>query len=225
MGYRLVIFDLDGTILDTLEDLTDAVNYALAQNGQPKRSIDEVRRFVGNGIKNLIMRAVQAGTAAEETEKIYNDFMPYYKAHCADKTKPYDGINELLADLKKDGYLTAVVSNKADAAVQKLCDRYFDGRFDYCVGERAGVLKKPAPDSVNEVLKKLAVDRAEAVYVGDSDVDLETAENAGLNCISVSWGFRDERFLTEHGAVKIAGTPKQIMDYVKYKKIYKKINL
>lgn len=225
MGYRLVIFDLDGTILDTLEDLTDAVNYALGQNGQPKRSIDEVRRFVGNGIKNLIIRAVQAGTAAEEAEKIYNDFMPYYKAHCADKTKPYDGINELLADLKKDGYLTAVVSNKADAAVQKLCERYFDGMFDYCVGERAGVLKKPAPDSVNEVLKKLAVDRAEAVYVGDSDVDLETAENAGLDCISVSWGFRDERFLTEHGAVKIAGTPKQIMDYVKCKKIYKKINL
>lgn len=214
MGYRLVIFDLDGTILDTLEDLTDAVNYALRQNGQPERSIDEVRRFVGNGIKKLIERAVQPGTGPEETDKIYDDFMPYYKAHCADKTKAYDGIDELLSELKREGFLTAVVSNKADAAVKKLCERYFSGLFDFCVGERAGILKKPAPDSVNEVLGKLSVNRTEAVYVGDSDVDLDTARNAGLDCISVNWGFRDEEFLLEHGAVKIAKYPGQIMDYV-----------
>lgn len=214
MGYRLVMFDLDGTILDTLEDLTDAVNYALRQNGQPERSIDEVRRFVGNGIKKLIERAVQPGTGSDETDRIYNDFMPYYKAHCADKTKAYDGIDELLSELKREGFLTAVVSNKADVAVKKLCEQYFSGLFDYCVGERAGILKKPAPDSVNEVLKKLSVNKAEAVYVGDSDVDLDTARNAGLDCISVNWGFRDEEFLLEHGAVKIANDPEQIMNYV-----------
>lgn len=215
MGYRLVIFDLDGTILDTLEDLTDAVNYALEQSGQPVRSIGEVREFVGNGVKKLIERAVQPETGPDETDKIFDAFMSYYKVHCADKTKAYDGINELLSELKKEGFLTAVVSNKADVAVKKLCEQYFSGFFDYCVGERAGILKKPAPDSVNEVLKKLSVNSAEAVYVGDSDVDLDTARNAGLDCISVNWGFRSEKFLLEHGAVKVAKSAKQIMDYVR----------
>jgi len=215
MGYRLVIFDLDGTILDTLEDLTDAVNYALSKNGQPERSIEEVRRFVGNGIKKLIVRAVQPDTPDEDADKIYDDFMPYYKEHCADKTKPYEGIEELLNELKREGYMTAVVSNKADVAVKKLCEQYFSGLFDYCVGERAGILKKPAPDSVNEVINKLSINTSDAVYVGDSDVDLETAENAGIDCISVNWGFRDEQFLREHGAVKIAKCPKQVMEYVR----------
>lgn len=215
MRYRLVIFDLDGTILDTLEDLTDAVNFSLGQNGQPERSLEEVRGFVGNGIKKLIERAVQPGTGADNIDKIYDDFMSYYKVHCADKTKAYDGINELLSELKEDGYMIAVVSNKADVAVKKLCGQYFGGLFDYCVGDRAGILKKPAPDSVNEVLKKLSVNTDEAVYVGDSDVDLDTARNAGMDCISVNWGFRDEKFLLEHGAVKIAKSPKQIVDYVR----------
>lgn len=211
MRYRLVIFDLDGTILNTLEDLTDAMNFALGQNGQRARSIDEVRIFVGNGIKKLVERAVEPRTGAEKTDKIYRDFMYYYKAHCADKTRPYDGIKELLTELKKEGFLTAVVSNKADEAVKKLCEQYFEGVFDYCVGERAGIRTKPAPDSVNEVLKTLSVDRAEAVYVGDSDVDIETAKNAGLDCISVKWGFRDEKFLLEHGAARIVGSPAQLM--------------
>ncbi|MCD7836443.1 MAG: HAD-IA family hydrolase [Lachnospiraceae bacterium] len=220
MGYRLVIFDMDGTVLDTLEDLTDALNYVFAQYGQPCRSLEEVRGFVGNGIKTLISRAVRAGTSDGETERIYNSFMPYYKAHCADKTKPYDGITELLRQLKEEGLLTAVVSNKADTAVRLLCEQYFNGLFDYCVGEKAGIPRKPAPDSVYEVLEQLSIDKKDAVYVGDSEVDLATAKNAGLDCIAVSWGFRDEGFLSEHGAVRIASEPEEVMEHLKGRAIY-----
>jgi phosphoglycolate phosphatase len=209
--YKAAIFDLDGTILDTLEDLTDAVNYALIENGQPGRSIDEVRRFVGNGIKNLIARAVQPGTDKESEEKIYADFMKYYKVHCADKTRPYKGIPELLTELKAKGIRIAVVSNKADSAVRSLCEQYFDGLFDYYVGEREGLAKKPAPDSVNEVLRKLKLDVSEAVYIGDSEVDIETAENVGMELIIVSWGFRGEEYLKSCGAGTIVHAPGEIV--------------
>jgi phosphoglycolate phosphatase len=210
--YKAVIFDLDGTILDTLEDLADAVNYALRENGQQERSIDEVRRFVGNGIKNLVARAVQSGTDKESEEKIYTDFMKYYKIHCADKTRPYEGIQELLTELKMKGCIIAVVSNKADSAVCSLCEQYFDGMFDYCVGEREGIAKKPAPDSVNEVLHKFGLGVSEAVYIGDSEVDIETAENAGMDCIIVSWGFRKEEYLKSCGAGTIVHSPLEIVD-------------
>lgn len=210
MAYKLAIFDLDGTILDTLEDLADATNYALGEHGYPRRTIEEVRRFVGNGIRKLIERAVPAGLAKEEIDRVHETFSIYYQQHCADKTKPYEGILPLLERLRAAGCLTAVVSNKADAAVQPLCQRYYNGLFDYAVGERAGIRRKPAPDSVQEVLCRLQVDAAWAVYIGDSEVDIQTAENAGLDSIIVTWGFRDRAYLESQGGRRFVDRPEEI---------------
>ena len=177
MSYRLAIFDLDGTILDTLEDLKESTNAALAANGYPERTLEEVRCFVGNGIGKLIERAVPKGTSKEATKKTLESFKVHYGIHCADHTKPYDGIIKLLEDLRKYGIQTAVVSNKADFAVQELCSQYFPKAFDFVVGEREGIRRKPCPDSVFEVLKTLKKTAAEAVYIGDSDVDVDTAKD------------------------------------------------
>nr|WP_301845290.1 HAD family hydrolase [uncultured Ruminococcus sp.] len=214
MNRKLVIFDMDGTILDTLEDLKDALNHVLTQHSFPVRTLDEVRRFVGNGIYKLIERGVPAGTPQQEIDAVYEDFKPYYAAHCEDTTKAYDGIPALLRQLKAQGFAVAVVSNKADFAVQKLCEVYFPDTFDAALGEREGVRKKPAPDSVNEVLRQLQIPREQAVYVGDSDVDIETAKNANMPCLSVTWGFRDEAFLLEHGASHILHMPEEILQFV-----------
>lgn len=200
MSDRTIVFDLDGTVLNTLEDLADAVNYALAQNGYPLRTVDEVRRFIGNGIRTLIERAVPANTSKECTDRVYDVFLRQYREHCADKTRPYEGIIELLHRLRAEGYQLAVVSNKADAAVCRLCQNYFDGLFDRVVGEREGIRRKPAPDSVLAVLSELGASPDRAVYIGDSDVDIETARNAGMPCIGVAWGFRGEALLLERGA-------------------------
>ena len=210
MKYKLVIFDLDGTLLDTLEDLADSTNYALAACGMPERSIDEVRRFVGNGIHKLIERAVPEGTDEADLENVFTQFRKYYAVHCNDKTQAYDGILNLLHELRQNDMRLAVVSNKADFGVQTLCRQYFDGLLDIAVGEREGIRRKPAPDSVNEVLRVLGIDREDAVYVGDSDVDIETARNAGMDCISVTWGFRDTAFLTAHNAQMLADTPEEM---------------
>lgn len=212
MKYKLYIFDLDGTILDTLEDLTDSTNYALYVNHMPGHSIEEVRNYVGNGIGRLIERAVPAGTPKEAQEKVLRDFREHYGAHCTDKTKPYDGIVPLIRRLRESGCMTAVVSNKADFAVQSLCRDYFPGLFDFVVGEREGIRRKPFPDSVLEVLETLQVDRADAVYVGDSEVDIQTAQNAGLDMLAVGWGFRGERFLKEQGARTVLGKPEDILE-------------
>lgn len=209
---RLAIFDLDGTILDTLEDLADALNHALTEFGYPTRTLPEVRRFVGNGIRNLIRRAAPAGTTEAEFDRIHAAFSTYYIVHCADKTRPYDGIPELLAALRDRGIRTAVVSNKPDGAVKPLCARYFPGLFDAAVGERTGVARKPAPDSVNAVLAELGVDRSEAVYIGDSEVDIATARNAGMACFSVDWGFRPREELLANGAKLIASTPQALLE-------------
>ena len=163
MRYKLAVFDMDGTILNTLEDLADSTNYALKANGLPERTIDEVRRFVGNGIRLLIERAVPTDTDKKLTDKVFDTFKEYYKTHCAVKTRPYDGIKDVLLELRKAGCLTAVVSNKADFAVQDLCKDYFDNLFDFAIGEREGIKKKPAPDSVFEVLSKLNVEKDNAV--------------------------------------------------------------
>lgn len=211
MNYKLVIFDLDGTILDTLSDLTDSTNYALNQHNYPKRSIEEVRSFVGNGIGKLIERAVPEGTSPDETLKVLDDFRTHYAKHCADKTKAYDGIFELIEALKKSNHLTAVVSNKADFAVQDLCNQYFPNIFDYVVGEREHIRRKPAPDSVLEVLNQLKVQKSDAVYVGDSEVDIKTAQNAGMDVISVTWGFRDREELLSQGTQTIVETPEEII--------------
>lgn len=210
MAYKLAIFDLDGTILDTLEDLADAMNYALGEHGYPGRTIEEVRRFVGNGIRKLIERAVPAGLAKEEIDGVHETFSAYYQQHCADKTRPYEGVLPLLERLRAAGCLTAVVSNKADAAVQPLCRRYYNGLFDYAVGERTGIRRKPDPDSVQEVLRRLQVEAADAVYIGDSEVDIQTAKNAGLDSIIVTWGFRDRDYLESQGGRRFVDRPEEI---------------
>lgn len=214
MKYMIAIFDLDGTILNTLEDLADSTNYALKTCGYPERTMDEVRQFVGNGIRKLMERAVPEGTPVEEIDRVHETFTAHYKVHCADKTRPYDGIMELLQNLKKDGCKLAVVSNKADYGVQELCKQYFDGVFDFAVGEREGIRKKPAPDSVNEVLKTLECSRDRAVYIGDSDVDIQTAANAQMDHIIVEWGFRDVPFLIAKGAKVLVEKPEEILEIV-----------
>lgn len=214
MRYKLAVFDLDGTILDTLDDLTDSLNFALIKSGYPVRTRGEVRNFVGNGIRKLIERGVPKGTSEDAIINVYTEFSRYYKLHCADKTKPYDGITELLKQLRGAGCMTAVVSNKADYAVRELCKCYFDGMFDCVVGEREGIRRKPSPDSVNEVLSDLNISAGDAVYIGDSEVDILTAENAGIDCISVSWGFKDVDFLGRSGAKTIVSNADEIADII-----------
>ncbi|MBO5237996.1 MAG: HAD family hydrolase [Lachnospiraceae bacterium] len=214
MKYELVIFDMDGTILDTLDDLADSLNYALTQSGMPTRTRAEVCNFVGNGIRKLIERGVPSGSTEEQIKGVHAIFTEYYKVHCVDKTQPYAGIPELIQTLRTAGVKTAVVSNKADYGVQELCKQYFDGMFDVAVGERPTVRKKPAPDSVNEVLRQLGVDRTHALYVGDSDVDIETAKQADMDCVSVLWGFRDREFLLAHGAKDMISQPQELLSRV-----------
>ncbi len=212
MKYRLAIFDLDGTVLDTLADLADAVNAALVRNGYPTHSKEAVCSFVGNGIKRLIERAVPAGTAAEDVARVHADFTAYYTVHCADKTTPYAGIPAMLAGLRTAGVKTAVLSNKADYATQSLCNTYFAGLFDVVAGEREkdGIPKKPAPDAVFSIMAACGVRAADTVYIGDSDVDIKTAANAGIDAVLVSWGFRSADFLRENGAGVIADTPQEL---------------
>lgn len=214
MKYQLAIFDLDGTLLDTLEDLADSTNYIMQQYGYPQRTLTEVRSFVGNGIRKLLERSAPKGTPAEQIDRMFEQFKEYYGVHCADKTKPYDGIMELLANLQTQGVKLAVVSNKADYAVKALCEQYFPGCFDEAVGEREGIARKPAPDTVNEVLKNLQMDKSQAVYIGDSEVDVQTAQNAEMDCIAVDWGFRDREVLQEAGAETIVSTPAELMKYM-----------
>lgn len=208
---RAVVFDLDGTLLNTLEDLANATNWALRHNGLPERTIDEVRRFVGNGVRRLIERAVPADTEAALLEQVYADFKTYYVSHCQDCTCLYDGIPEMLEKLKAGGYKMAIVSNKLQAGVDELYEFYFRETIEVAVGEREGIRRKPAPDMVETALKELGISADEAVYVGDSDVDLQTARNSGLACISVLWGFRDRDFLVEHGATCMVERPAEIV--------------
>ena len=211
MSYETAVFDLDGTLLDTLEDLYLATNHALARHGLPLRSRDEVRMFVGNGVEMLIRRAVPAGTDEETTLAVLADFKTTYAAICEDHTKPYDGILEMLTALRERGIRVAVVSNKFDAATKKLCKKYFGDLVEVAIGERVGVRKKPAPDTVYEALKALGVTAEGSVYIGDSDVDIRTAENCGMPCISVTWGLRDKDFLIENGAKALVDTPEKLL--------------
>lgn len=207
---KLVIFDLDGTLLNTLEDLCGSVNFALRSEALPERSLDEVRRFVGNGVRKLIERAVPEGTDAALTERVLSAFRSHYMANCEVKTAPYEGIRELLRSLKDQGVLLGVVSNKADGPVKKLISHYFPDTFDSVVGEREGVRKKPAPDSVLETMRALGCRSRDAVYVGDSDVDFHTAENSGCACVLVSWGFREAELLKSFGA-PVAGNAAELL--------------
>lgn len=216
--YKLAVFDLDGTILNTLDDLAGSVNYCMKKFNMPERTIDEVRRFVGNGIRKLIERAVPSGTPESLIKEVHEVFNQHYKLHCKDKTKPYDGIEELITSLNSKGIKSAVVSNKADFAVKILCEDFFSGLFIDAVGEKEseGVRKKPAPNSVNKVIENFKknfnseITKKDIVYIGDSDVDIQTAKNAEVDCISVDWGFRDDDFLIKNGASKIVSTPKEL---------------
>lgn len=212
-SYDTYIFDLDGTLLETLEDLTAAVNYAMRTHGMPEHSLADVRRFVGNGVKMLMVRAVPSGEANPQFEAAFATFRAYYMDHSLDTTRPYAGIPELLAELKSRGKRIAVVSNKFCAATQSLCRHFFPDTVEVAIGEHEseGIRKKPASDTVIEALKQLGVGKENAVYVGDSEVDLQTARNAGLPCISVLWGFRDRDFLKENGATTFVAAPLDIL--------------
>lgn len=209
-----VIFDLDGTLLNTLYDLADSVNWALEKYGQPTRSIEEVRAFVGNGLRNLMQRAVPNGEENPVFEDLFEFFREYYKSHCNIKTAPYEGIMELMKELKGRGIQMAIVSNKIDAGVKELNAIHFAEYVDVALGEREGIERKPAPDSVNEAIRLLGVNKENTVYVGDSDVDIQTAKNAEIRCVSVSWGFRDEAFLMEHGAGIMIDRPLELLEYL-----------
>lgn len=225
--YQTFIFDLDGTLLDTLQDLADSVNYALRQHRMPQHSLDDIRRFVGNGVRKLMERAVPLGAQNPQFEDVFACFRQHYMQHSLDTTRPYDGIPELLQQLKQRGCRMAVVSNKMMAATQELVAHFFP-EIEVAIGEHEaeGIRKKPAPDTVYEALRQLnalsplpgytagqaeRMSECPAVYVGDSDVDIQTARNSGLPCISVLWGFRDQQFLKENGATTFVATPQELL--------------
>ena len=210
--YNTYIFDLDGTLLSTLGDLAASCNYALRTNGLPERTIDGVRQFVGNGVKKLMERAIPGGLDNDKFDKTYADFRQHYMQHNLDTTKPYDGVMEMLEELRKRGKKVAVVSNKFYAATQELCRHFFGDLVPVAIGEREDIRKKPAPDTVLEAMRQLGVTAERAVYIGDSDVDIDTARNSGMPCISVLWGFRDKEFLLEHGATTLVSTPEEILE-------------
>lgn len=213
---KAVIFDLDGTLLNTLDDLADSTNYALSRFGYPTRTIDEVRQFVGNGVAKLIERAIPEGKNNPNFEKCLAIFKENYAQNMYNKTAPYNGIIEMLSNLKSKGIKIAVVSNKFDLAVKELCKKYFEGVIDFAAGENEaqGIKKKPAPDTVISVLNEFNFDSEDAVYVGDSDVDIMTAKNSKMPCISVTWGFRDEKFLLENGATILINAPSEIYNHL-----------
>ena len=209
--YNTYIFDLDGTLLSSLADLAASCNYALRTNGMPERTLDEVRRFVGNGVKKLMERATPDGLQNPLFDKTLADFRQHYMKHNLDTTCPYEGVMPMLEELQRRGKKVAVVSNKFYAATQELCHHFFGDLVTVAIGEREDIRKKPAPDTVIEALRQLNATAEESVYIGDSDVDIDTARNAGMPCISVLWGFRDKDFLIEHEATTLVATPQEIL--------------
>ena len=209
-----IIFDLDGTLLDTLEDLMDAVNVALESEGLPLKTLSEIRAIVGNGIRNLTDRSVPAGSPSAVRDRVFLKFKEYYKDHCKIKTRPYEGIKRMLQSFAGKGYKMTIVSNKTDPAVQDLLKEHFYPEIETAYGEREGIPRKPQPDIVNLAIKELGANKASCVYVGDSEVDFQTAENALLKLVMVSWGFRDKSLLKELGAEKIADSPDELIKII-----------
>ena len=209
--FETYVFDLDGTLLETLKDLAASTNFALRQYDMPEHSIEDVRMFVGNGVKKLMERAIPNGLDNPKFEEVYATFRQHYLNHNLDTTKPYDGIPELLRELKGRGKKLAIVSNKFYAATQDLARHFFPDTIEVAIGERENIKKKPAPDTVVEALRQLGVSKEGAVYIGDSDVDIMTARNSGLPCASVLWGFRDKECLLEHGATFFAEKPEDLL--------------
>ena len=218
-----IIFDLDGTLMNTLDDLHDSVSYALRQAGLAPNPKQDTRRYLGNGVRNLVNRSVeQACPTADEPlkERVFEIFRAYYVAHSMDKTAPYEGIPEMLKECKKRGFFTAIVSNKLDPAVKDLHKAFFADSIDVAIGETPTVKRKPAPDMVDEAIRQLSllhgrsIEKSECVYVGDSEVDLQTAKNSDLPCIAVSWGFRDRDYLVEQGAKTIIDCPDELFEHI-----------
>lgn len=207
------IFDLDGTLLNTLNDLAASTNYALRWAGMAEHSVDDVRRFVGNGVKKLMERAIPDGLDNPKFDETYATFRKHYLEHSLDTTKPYSGIPEVLAELKRRGKKLAIVSNKFYAATQELARHFFPETIEVAIGERENIRKKPAPDTVLEAMRQLGVGKEGTVYIGDSDVDIDTARNVGVPCISVLWGFRDREFLIEHGVTHLISKPEELLKF------------
>lgn len=214
MKYKAVICDLDGTLLNTLEDLMDSVNYALTNKGMDNISLEQTRRYVGNGVAKLVERAAGGNVTDEDMESLLTDFRYYYGMHSKDKTKPYDGVVELLSSLREKGMKLAIVSNKIHNAVEVLADEYFPGLIDVAIGEMENVPRKPAPDMIYKAIEALGVEKDEAVFIGDSEVDVATGLNAGIDMVTVLWGFRDKDQLIEAGATVFIDNPEALISYL-----------
>lgn len=215
-SYDTVIFDLDGTLLNTLEDLTDSVNFALSIYGFPSRKAEEVRSFVGNGVARLIELSIPDGLNNPQYEKCLADFRSHYSCNMQNKTAAYKEIMELLKELSEEGYKLAIVSNKYDKAVKGLNRSYFEEYIKVAIGESENIGKKPAPECVFKALEELGSTVDKAVYVGDSEVDVKTARNSGITCIGVTWGFRDREVLEQEGADFIIDSPKELLKILDY---------
>ena len=212
--YNTVVLDMDGTLMYTLEELANAVNEILRRNGYPVRTMEEVRRIVGNGLRQTLTLCLPKGTEAEVIERLLPEFAAYYQEHCQIKTKPYDGIEDTLRELCARGYKLAIVSNKRDEAVKTLNKEYFQAYVKVAIGENedGGIRKKPAPDTVYQALKELGSTKEQTMYVGDSEVDKKTADNAGLPCISVDWGFRDREELEKLEPAYLISRPEELLE-------------
>lgn len=214
MKYNTVIFDLDGTLLNTLDDLRDSLNEILIQKGYKTRSIEEVRRFVGNGVRSLVRLSVPAQCSDDEVTLIMEEFKEHYNNNMQNKTRPYNGIMELLLDLYRYNYKIAIVSNKFDTAVKSLSRTYFGNLIPVAIGETLEIKRKPAPDSIYTAIKELGSDLSNTVLVGDSETDVQTAKNAGIPCIGVTWGFRTREVLRSAGADYLIDTPKELLTLI-----------
>ena len=209
-----IIFDLDGTLLNTLEGLKNSTNFALKKFNCPEITLEQTRSFVGNGVRKLIERAIPNGEKNPDFEKCLNTFKEHYSKTMYQKTVAYDGIEDMLTELKKRGIKTGVVSNKFDTAVKELCKNYFDGLIIVAIGESPDVRKKPAPDSVLKAMEILGAKPENTLYVGDSDVDIQTAKNSNLKSVGVTWGFRDRELLEKEGADFIINTPCELLELI-----------
>ena len=210
MKYQAVLFDMDGTVLDTLDDLCDSINHSLAEFSLPQVSREHVRQCLGNGAAFLVSHSIPSDSSPELEADVLAFYKPWYDAHCLIKTAPYEGILPMMQSLKEQGLRLAIISNKPDRAVQELSDAFFPGLLELSVGESPSVRRKPAPDTVLTAASQIGLSVDQCVYVGDSEVDLQTARNAGMDCISVTWGFRDEPQLLDAGAATLVHSPKEL---------------
>lgn len=219
---RYAIFDLDGTLLDTLDDLTDSMNYMLGKHNFPERTRDEIRSFVGNGVRKLVERAIPNEYKADKEfiDKFYDEFSLHYNSHSDIKTCPYSGTLNMLDELIRNGYEIAIVSNKIDSAVKSLSAKFFGKRIRSTIGEKPSIKHKPEPDMVFMAMEEMGANKMDSIYIGDSEVDIETARNAGIPCVSVLWGFKDRKFLEESGATMLVHSMEELTkNLINYQKI------